>query len=58
MSQSRRPLLCNVYNMNTYFRGNGDETSSVSVETNTLTTGALETMKTKGFDKVSSRPSG
>jgi hypothetical protein len=47
MSQSGRPLLRNVYNKNAYFSGNGVKTSSVSVETNTLTTAASETVKLK-----------
>jgi hypothetical protein len=40
-------LLRNVYNKNIYFSGNRVETSSVSVETNTLTTAASETVKLK-----------
>jgi hypothetical protein len=44
MSQSGRPLLRNVYNKNAYFSGNGVKTSSISVETNTLTTAASETV--------------
>jgi hypothetical protein len=47
MSQSVSPLLGNVYNKNAYFSGNGVETSSVSAETNTLTTAASETEKLK-----------
>jgi hypothetical protein len=47
MSQSGRTLLRNVYNKNAYFSGNGIKTSSVSVETNTLTTAASETVKLK-----------
>jgi hypothetical protein len=47
MSQSGRPLQRNVYNKNAYFSGNGIKTSSVSAETNTLTTAASETMKLK-----------
>jgi hypothetical protein len=47
MSQSGRPLLSNVYNKNSYFSGNGVKTSSVSAETNTLTTAASETVKLK-----------
>jgi hypothetical protein len=47
MSQSGRPLLRNVYNKNSYFSGNGVQTSSVSVETNTLTIAASETLKLK-----------
>jgi hypothetical protein len=45
MSQSGRPLLRNVYNKNAYISGNGVKTSSVSAETNTLTTAASETVK-------------
>jgi hypothetical protein len=47
MSQSGRPLLRNVYNKNAYFSGKGVKTSSVSVETNMLTTAASETVKLK-----------
>jgi hypothetical protein len=47
MSQSGRPLLRNVYNKNAYFSGNGVKTSSVSAETNTLTTAASETVRLK-----------
>jgi hypothetical protein len=47
MSQSGRPLLRNVYNKNAYFSGNRVKTSSVSKETNTLTTAASETIKLK-----------
>jgi hypothetical protein len=47
MSQSEGPLLCNVYNKNAYFSGNGVKTSSVSAETNLLTTTASETVKLK-----------
>jgi hypothetical protein len=47
MSQRGRPLLRNVYNKNAYFSGNGVKTSSVSAETNTLTTAASGTMKLK-----------
>jgi hypothetical protein len=47
MSQSGRPLLHNVYNKNKYFSGNGVKTSSVSAETNALTTAASETVKLK-----------
>jgi hypothetical protein len=47
MSQSGHPLLCNFYNKNAYFSSNGVKTSSVSAETNVLTTTALETMKLK-----------
>jgi hypothetical protein len=47
MSQSGRPLLCNVYNKNAYFSGNGVKTSLVSEETNTLTSTALEIVKLK-----------
>jgi hypothetical protein len=45
MSQSGRPLLRNVYNKNAYFSGNGVKTSSISAETNKLTTVASETVK-------------
>jgi hypothetical protein len=58
MSQNERPLLGNVYNKNAYFSGNGVKTCLVSAETNKLTTGASEFVKTEGFDEVSSRPSG
>jgi hypothetical protein len=47
MRQSGRPLLRTVYNKNAYFSGNGVKTSSVSAETNTLTTAASETVKLK-----------
>jgi hypothetical protein len=47
MSQNSRPLLHNVYNKNSYFSGNGVKTSSVSAETNTLTTAASERVKLK-----------
>jgi hypothetical protein len=47
MSQSRRPLLRSVYDKNADFSCNGVKTSSVSTETNTLTTVASETMKLK-----------
>jgi hypothetical protein len=47
MNQSGRSLLRNVYNKNAYFSGNGVKTSSVSAETNTLTTAASETVKLK-----------
>jgi hypothetical protein len=47
MSQSGRPLLRNVYNKNAYFSGNGGKTSSVSSETNTLTTAVSGTVKLK-----------
>jgi hypothetical protein len=47
MSESGRPLLRNVYNRNAYLSGNGLKTSSVSAETNTLTTAASETVKLK-----------
>jgi hypothetical protein len=47
MSQSGRPFVCNVYNKNAYFSGNGVKTSSVSAEMNTLTTAASETVKLK-----------
>jgi hypothetical protein len=47
MSQSGHPFLRNVYNKNAYFSGNGVKTSSVSAETNTLTTAASETVKLK-----------
>jgi hypothetical protein len=53
MSQSGRPLLCNVYNKNVYFSGNGVKTSSVSAETNTLTTAASETVKLKDSTRCS-----
>jgi hypothetical protein len=45
MSQRGRPLLCNIYNKNAYFNGNEVKTSSVSTESNTLTTAASETVK-------------
>jgi hypothetical protein len=45
MSQSGRPLLHNVYNKNAYFSGNGVKISSVSMETNKVTTAASETVK-------------
>jgi hypothetical protein len=45
MNQRGCPLLRNVYNKNAYFSGNGVKTSSVSVETNTLTTAASEIVK-------------
>jgi hypothetical protein len=51
------PLLSNVYNKNAYFSGNGVKTSSVSAVRITLTTAASETVKTEGFDKVSTSPS-
>jgi hypothetical protein len=47
MSQSERPLLRNVYSKNAYYSFNGVKTSSVSAETNTLTTAASETVKLK-----------
>jgi hypothetical protein len=47
MSKIGRPLLRNVYNKNAHFSGNGIKTSSVSAETNTLTTAASETVKLK-----------
>jgi hypothetical protein len=47
MSQSGRPLLRNVYNKNAYVSSNGVKTSSVSAETNTLTTASSETVKLK-----------
>jgi hypothetical protein len=47
MNQSGRPLLRNVYNNNAYFSDNGVKTSSVSAETNSLTTAASETVKLK-----------
>jgi hypothetical protein len=47
MSQSGCPLLRNVYNKNAYFSGNGVKSSSVSAETNRLTTAASETVKLK-----------
>jgi hypothetical protein len=47
MSQSGRPLLRNIYNTNAYLSGNGVKTSSVSSETNTLTTAATETVTLK-----------
>jgi hypothetical protein len=40
-------LLRNVYNKNEYFSGNGVKTSSVSAETNTLSTAASDTVKFK-----------
>jgi hypothetical protein len=40
-------LLRNFYNKNAYFSGNGVKTSSVSAETNKLTTAASETVKLK-----------
>jgi hypothetical protein len=58
MRQSGSPLLRNVYNKNAYFSGNGVKTSSVSAKTNTLTTAASGTVKTEGFDKLTSRESG
>jgi hypothetical protein len=45
MSQSCRPLLRNVYSKNAYFSGNGVKSSSVSAETNMITTAASETVK-------------
>jgi hypothetical protein len=51
MSQSGRPLLRNVYNKNAYFSGNGVKTSSVSAETNTLSTAATESMKLKDLTR-------
>jgi hypothetical protein len=45
MSQSGRLLLRNVYNNNAYFSGNGVNSSSVSAESNFLTTAASETVK-------------
>jgi hypothetical protein len=51
MSQSGRPLLRNVYIKNAYFSGNGVKTSSVSAETNALTTAASETMKLKAWTR-------
>jgi hypothetical protein len=47
MSQSGRPLLRNFYNKNAYLSGNGVKTSSVSAETNMLTTATSETVKLK-----------
>jgi hypothetical protein len=47
MTQSECLLLRNVYNKNAYFSGNGVKCSSVSAETNTLTTAASETVKLK-----------
>jgi hypothetical protein len=47
MSHSGRPLPGNVYNKNVYFSGNGVKTSSVSAETNALTTSASEIVKLK-----------
>jgi hypothetical protein len=47
MSQSGYPLIRNVYNKNAYICGNGIKTSSVSAETNALTTAASETVKLK-----------
>jgi hypothetical protein len=47
MSQSGSPLLCNVYNKNAYFSINRVKTSSISTETNMLTTAASETVKQK-----------
>jgi hypothetical protein len=47
MSQSGSPLVRNIYNRNAYFSGNGVKTSSVSGETNMLTTAASETVKLK-----------
>jgi hypothetical protein len=47
MSQTGRPLLRNVYITNAYFSGNELKISSVSAETNTLTTAASETVKLK-----------
>jgi hypothetical protein len=40
-------LLRNVYNKNAYFGGNGVKTSSVSAETNMLTSVESETVKLK-----------
>jgi hypothetical protein len=47
MSQSGSSLLRNVYNNNAYFSGNGVKTSSVSEETNKLTTAAYDNVKLK-----------
>jgi hypothetical protein len=44
---SGRPLLRNVYNKNAYVSDKGVKTSSVSAETNTLTTAASQTVKLK-----------
>jgi hypothetical protein len=40
-------MLGDVYIKSAYFSGNGVKTSSVSAETNTLTTAASETVKLK-----------
>jgi hypothetical protein len=52
-SKGGRPLLRNVYNKNAYFNVKGVKTSSVSAETNTLTTAATETVKLKDSTRCS-----
>jgi hypothetical protein len=47
MSQNGRPLLHDIYNKNAYISGNGVKNSSVSSETNMLTTTASETREMK-----------
>jgi hypothetical protein len=59
MSQSGRSLLRNVYNKKVYFSGKEVKTSSVSMETNTLTTAASETVKLKDSTRrLLDRPAG